>query len=935
MTSQGHRRNDIPKAYDPRAVEERLYRFWEERGYFTPRIDPQRRPFTIIMPPPNLTGELHLGHALEDTITDILIRWHRMQSDPTLWLPGIDHAAIAVHVVVEKELAKEGFTRQELGRERFLERVWDFVNRSRRRIFDQHKRLGASADWTRERFTMDEGSQRAVRTTFRRLYDEGLIYRGERIINWCPRCQTVLSDLEVEHQERQGHLWYVRYPLIEEGTGTGHQEPGPATPVPSSQFPVPRYITIATTRPETIVADTGVAVHPKDRRYRSLVGRKALLPIINRPLPIVADDAIDPEFGTGALKVTPGHDPVDFDIGQRHSLPTISAIAPDATMNEDAGPYKGMDRDECRRAIVRDLEEQGYLVKTEPYVHSVGHCYRCDSVVEPLVSLQWFMRMEPLARPAIAAVKDGRIRFVPERFTRVYLNWMENIRDWCISRQLWWGHRVPVWYCADCGGQTLPPLPGAGDPLADPDHCQHCQSRRIEQDPDTLDTWFSSALWPHSTLGWPDDSDDLRYFYPTSVMQMGYEILFFWGARMIMTGLYNMGQIPFRSVYLHGLIRDEHGRKMSKTVGNVVDPVELIERYGADALRYALATGSSPGNDMKLSEQKLAAGRNFANKLWNAARFVLTNLDGTKVERPPLDRRQAMPLEDRWIMSRLQRVTAGVSQLLERFELGEAGRQVHDFLWGEYCDWYVEMAKVRLRGEPGTGNREPGTGSREQGSIADPRPVLVHVLDSSLRLLHPYMPYVTEEIWQALAGHLPDRDAEALIVARFPQPDPAWYDDEAEAQAEAVIEVVRAIRNIRSERRVEPARFVEAHVQARRLRPALEASRPLIATLARAEPLHIVGEETPLPSENVATAVLADGRVALPLAGLFDLEAERSRLSRQIDELVGDVGRLEARLGDERFRTRAPAAVVQQEEERLAAARSRLEGLRARLGELG
>ena len=918
MTSQGRHRSDIPKAYDPRVVEEPLYRFWEERGYFTPRIDPQRRPFTIIMPPPNLTGELHLGHALEDTITDILIRWHRMQGDPTLWLPGIDHAAIAVHVVVEKELAKEGLTRQELGRERFLERVWDFVNRNRRRIFDQHKRLGASADWTRERFTMDEGSQRAVRTTFRRLYDEGLIYRGERIINWCPRCQTVLSDLEVEHQERQGHLWYVRYPLIEEGAGTRNQEPGPATPGSGSEPLAPEYVTIATTRPETIVADTGVAVHPKDGRYRSLVGRKALLPIINREIVIVADEAIDPKFGTGALKVTPGHDPVDFDIGQRHGLPIISAIALDATMNEEGGPYKGMDRDECRRAIVRDLEEQGYLLKTEPYVHSVGHCYRCDSVVEPLVSLQWFMRMEPLARPAIEAVKDGRISFVPERFIKVYLNWMENIRDWCISRQLWWGHRIPVWYCTDCGAQTLAPLPSVGDPLADPDHCQHCESAHVEQDPDTLDTWFSSALWPHSTLGWPDDTEDLRYFYPTSVMQMGYEILFFWGARMIMTGLSNMGQIPFRTVYLHGLIRDDQGRKMSKTVGNVVDPVELIERYGTDALRYALATGSSPGNDMKLSEQKLEAGRNFANKLWNAARFVLTNLGGASVERPPLDRRQAMPLEDRWILSRLQRVTASVSQLLERFELGEAGRQVHDFLWGEYCDWYVEMAKVRLR-----------------DGDSSPLPVLVHVLDSSLRLLHPYMPYVTEEIWQALAGHLPDRDAEALIVARYPQPDPAWYDDEAEAQAEAVIEVVRAIRNIRSERRVEPARFVEAHVQARRLRPALEASRPLIATLARAEPLHIVGEETRLPSENVATAVLADGRVALPLAGLFDLGAERSRLSRQIDELEGEVSRLEARLADERFRTRAPAAVVRQEEERLASARSRLEGLRARLSELG
>jgi valyl-tRNA synthetase len=931
MTSQAGRRSDIPKAYDPRAVEERLYRFWEERGHFTPRIDPQRRPFTIIMPPPNVSGDLHLGSAMFITLEDVLTRWHRMRGEPTLWLPGQDHAAIATQNVVERELASEGLDRHELGRERFLERVWDWVHQYRAKIRAQLRRLGASCDWTRERFTMDPGPQKAVRTTFVRLYNDGLIYRGERIINWCPRCQTALSDLEVEHRESQSHLWYVRYPLIEEKPGAGNQEPGP-TPVPSSEFPVPQYITIATTRPETIVADVGVAVNPKDGRYQSLLGRKALLPIINREIVIVADEAIDPEFGTGALKVTPGHDPVDFEIGQRHGLPVINSIALDATMTEEAGPYRGMDRFECRRALVRDLEEGGYLVKTEPYSHSIGHCQRCDTIIEPLISPQWYVKMAPLAAPAIEVVSSGRLRFVPERFTRVYLNWMENIRDWCISRQLWFGHAIPVWYCDDCRGQMAS--------VEDPSRCRHCGSARLRQDSDVLDTWFSSALWPHSTLGWPDETEDLAYFYPTSVMETGYDIIFFWVARMVMMGLYNMKEVPFHTVYLHGLVRDERGEKISKSKVGRTQAVsaaieDVVGTYGTDALRYALATGGSPGNDMKISEQKLEAGRNFANKLWNAARFVLTNLDGAKVERPSLDRRQAMPLEDRWIMSRLQRVTASVSQLLERFELGEAGRQLHDFLWGEYCDWYVEMAKVRLRGEPGTRSQEPGTGSREQGSIADSRPVLVHVLDSSLRLLHPYMPYVTEEIWQALAGHLPDRDAEALIVARFPQPDPAWHDDEVEAQAEAVIEVVRAIRNIRSERRVEPARFVEAHVQARRLRPALEASRPLIAALARVEPLHIVGEEARLPSENVATAVLPDGRVALPLAGLFDLEAERGRLSRQIGELEGEVSRLAARLADERFRTRAPAAVVRQEEERLASARSRLEGLRARLSELG
>jgi valyl-tRNA synthetase len=915
MTTQARRRGDIPKAYDPRAVEERLYRFWEGRGHFTPRIDRQRKPFTIIMPPPNVSGDLHLGSAMFIALEDILTRWHRMRGEPTLWLPGQDHAAIATQNVVERELASEGLDRHELGRDKFLERVWGWVHQYRDKIRAQLRCLGASCDWTRERFTMDPGPQKAVRTTFVRLYDGGLIYRGERIINWCPRCQTALSDLEVEHRESQSHLWYVRYPLIEEGPGTGNEEPGPAAPVSDSQVPVPGYITIATTRPETIVADTGVAVHPKDGRYRSLLGRKALLPIINREIVIVADEAIDPEFGTGALKVTPGHDPVDFEIGQRHGLPVINSIDLDATMTKEAGPYRGMDRFECRQAILRDLEEGGFLVKTEPYSHSIGHCQRCDTVIEPLISPQWYVKMAPLAAPAIEAVASGRLRFVPERFARIYLNWMENIRDWCISRQLWFGHAVPVWYCDDCGGQMAS--------VEDPSRCRHCDSSKLRQDSDVLDTWFSSALWTHSTLGWPEETDDLAYFYPTSVMETGYDIIFFWVARMVMMGLYNMKEVPFHTVYLHGLVRDERGEKISKSKVGRTQAVsaaieDVVGTYGSDALRYALATGGSPGNDMKISEQKLEAGRNFANKLWNAARFVLTNLDGATLERPSVDRRQDMPLEDRWIMSRLQRVTASVSQLLERFELGEAGRQLHDFLWGEYCDWYVEMVKVRLR-----------------AGDSSPLPVLVHVLDSSLRLLHPYMPYVTEEVWQALAGHLPDRDAEALIVARFPQPDAAWHDDEAEAQAEAVIEVVRAIRNIRSDRRVEPARFVEAHVQARRLRPALEASRPLIAALARAEPLHIVGKEARLPVENVATAVLADGRVVLPLAGLFDLEAERSRLSRQIDELEGDVGRLEARLADERFRTRAPAAVVRQEEERLASARSRLDGLHARLGELG
>jgi len=893
MTSEFRRSPEMPKAYDPAAVEEELYRFWEENGYFTPAIDAKQPPFTIIMPPPNLTGELHLGHALEDAITDIFIRWHRMRGEPTLWLPGVDHAAIAVQVMVEQQIAQEGLTRHDLGRDRFLERVWAYVRANRSRIFDQHKRLGASADWSRECFTMDPGPQRAVRTTFVNLYNDGLIYRGERIINWCPRCHTALSDLEVEHQEAQGHLWYVRYPLLDDAGGRSGD-----------------YITIATTRPETIVADVAVAVNPADERYRSIVGRNALLPIIERVIPVIADEAVDPAFGTGALKITPGHDPVDFEVGQRHGLETIVCIALDAAMSEAAGPYKGMDRFECRTAIVKDLEEGGYLVKTEPHVHSLGHCQRCHTLIEPLVSKQWFVRMAPLAAPAIEAVTGGRIRFVPERFTKVYLNWMENIRDWCISRQLWWGHRLPVWYCRDCEGLTVT--------LEDPQVCQHCGSEHIEQDPDTLDTWFSSGLWPHSTLGWPDDTEDLRYFYPTTVMQMGYEILFFWGARMIMMGLYNMGEIPFSQVYLHGLIRDDKGRKMSKTVGNVVDPVQIIDRYGADALRYALATGTSPGNDMKLAPQKLESARNFANKLWNAARFVIGHLDGEKIGRLSLDSRPSLPLEDRWIMSRLNRVTADVDQAMTDFQLGEAGRQVHDFLWGEYCDWYLEMAKVRLA----AGDRSP-------------LPVLAHVLDMALRLLHPYMPFVTEAAWQSLSPHLAEPGATALIAAPYPSAERAWRDGEAEERAQGVIDVIRAVRNIRAEYGVEPARHVEAYVIAEGMRPSLEASQALIVALARVRPLRIVSRAGDAPQEAVVTAVLKDSQVVLPMGGMFDLEAERQRLQKQITAAEAEVERLQGKLANREFLAKALAAVVEREREKLAAAEARLAGLRERLRELG
>jgi valyl-tRNA synthetase len=936
MPDDADRSSEMPKAYEPRAVEERLYRMWEDAGYFTPAGDLDKEPFVIIMPPPNLTGELHVGHALMDTVEDILVRWHRMRDEPTLWLPGIDHAAIAVHVLIERDLAKEGLTRFDIGREKFLERVWEFVNQSRARIFDQHKRLGASADWSRERFTMDPGPKRAVRTVFYELYRRGLIYRGERIINWCPRCGTALSDLEVDHQEQQGHLWHVRYPLLD-----------------SASKPNGEHITIATTRPETIVADVAIAVHPEDERYKHLIGTKAQLPIIGRELVIVGDEAIEKEFGTGALKVTPGHDPVDFEIGQRHNLPTVTAMNLDGTMNDEAGPYAGMDRFACREAIVRDLEQQGFLVKTEPYTHSVGHCDRCDEIVEPLISEQWFVAVnkeyEPgrsLAGEALRVVNEGLIQFLPPRFTKTYTNWMENIRDWCISRQLWWGHQIPVWYCQDCGATMVPPAD-----VEAPSHCDKCESANLRQDEDTLDTWFSSALWPCSTLGWPDDTDDLRRFYPTTVMETGYEIIFFWVARMIMMGLFCMDglrdrieeRIPFRYVYLHGMVRDEHGQKMSKTKGNVVDPVALIEKYGTDALRFNLITGGGTGQDQRLWDDKVEAGRNFANKLWNAARFVVLQLDAsTKIAPPSLTERApalsgvegSLPVEDRWILSRLDRLVADCDQLIGGFQLNEAGHRMYDFLWSEYCDWYVEMAKVRLR---------EGQGSGVKGQGSDPRPVLVHVLETGLRLLHPYMPYVTEELWQRLRPFLanPPSNAgsaepvEALIVAPYPQADPAWRDEEAERQVEDVIEIVRAIRNIRSEKQVEPARYIEAYVVTSDGRAAIEAGAPYIEALARVRPLRVVSDAAGAPSEGVATAVLPHAKVVVPLAGLLDVAAERSRLEKEIAETEQYLQRIEAKLSNEQFRSKAPANVVAAEEERRAAAHTRIEGLRRALAELG
>jgi valyl-tRNA synthetase len=885
--------SEMSSAYDPAAVERRVYELWERSGAFRPNR-PGAKPFTIIQPPPNLTGELHVGHALTTGVEDALIRWHRMLGDDTLWLPGVDHAAIAVNAIIERELRSEGLSRHDVGREAFLERVWDFVNASRSRIAEQHRRLGASADWEREAFTMDEQREHAVRLTFKRLYDDGLIYRAERIINWDPVSQTAVSDIEVEYEDVESAFWHVRYPVLDDdGTPTSH------------------YVVIATTRPETIPADTAIAVHPDDDRFRELVGRRVLVPTVDRPVTVIADEAVDPEGGSGALKVTPGHDPVDFEIGERHGLPIINILNLDGTLNEHAGKYAGMDRDEARGRIVADLEAAGLIEKIEPYTHAVGHSERSGAVIEPLVSEQWWVKIQPLAGPAIEAVKDGRIQFVPERFERTYLHWMENIRDWCISRQIWWGHRIPVWYCDDCGHLTVS--------VSDAVRCDACEGSNIRQDEDTLDTWFSSGLWPHSTLGWPDlDAPDLKRFYPTQVMETGYDIIFFWVARMIMLSLYNLnGVVPFEHVYLHGLVRAPDGSKMSKSRGTAVDPLEAVDQYGSDALRFALLSGTSPGNDQRLSDERMEAGRNFANKLWNASRFALGMVEpGDSLELPDP---ATMPVEDRWVLSRLNRLTENVDRLLGRFELAEALRQARDFCWDELADWYIEVAKVRVR----AGDRSP-------------LPVLVHVLDRSLRLLHPFMPFVTEEIWQRLAAISPDPEgAEALIVARFPSPNPALIDDDAERQFEAVQGFVRAIRNIRAEKRVDAGRWVEAYVVGAHATTTAEQLGPAIEQLARVRPLHVVPTTDAAPTDGVVTSVLAVGQVALPMAGLFDLDAERERLARQVDEVERDLKALEGKLANEQFTSRAPADVVQRERDRLETARARLEGLRQSIAELG
>ena len=891
-------REPLPKAYDHAQVEGRLYEWWERSGFFRAVPDPAKQPFTVIMPPPNVTGELHLGHAQRAAIEDALVRCRRMKGDAALYLPGTDHAGIATQVVVERQLASDGLTRHAIGREAFIERVWDWVEKTGDTIDNQHRWLGVSCDWERKTFTLDPGPVRAVRSTFKNLYDEGLIYRGERIINWCVSCRTALSDLEVEHEDEKGSLYYIRYPY-EDGSG---------------------HITVATTRPETLLGDTAVAVNPSDARYAGAAGKRVRLPVLGRLIPVVADEAVSAEFGTGALKITPGHDPNDFEIGERHSLPVINVMGEDGTLNEEAGPYAGVERFEARKAIAEQLEREGLLEKIEPRAHSVGRCQRSGDVVEPIVSMQWFVKIGPLAEPALAAVQDGRIRITPERFVRVYENWMENIRDWCISRQLWWGHRIPVWYCAQCGGLTVA--------VDDPDRCEACGADGLAQDEDALDTWFSSALWTHSTLGWPDANADLDYFYPTSVMETGYDILFFWVARMIMMGMKNMGDVPFRAVYLSGLIRDEHGQKMSKTKGNVRDPLETIDRYGADALRFALTTGSAPGSDVRFSDDRLEAARNFANKLWNMGRFVIGQVEGHDGldgwhGTPPREHRQ-----DRWMLSKAQRTAVRVNDLIAEFQLGEAERVLHDFLWSDFADWYIELAKVRLR----EGDDQP-------------RRVLAHVLERALRLLHPFMPFVTEEIWGRLTAALPSEGnlPESVMIAPYPDPKARLSDEELAARREAdapaseetdlLIEVIRAIRNVRAEFKIDPRLALDAAVAAPpSTAGALEEESAAIRSLARVGEIRF-GEANAAP--DTVRLVVRDATVALNVGGAVDLRAEGERLRGEAASARARLAGLEERLANPQFVEKAPPDVVERERARLRDGRARLERIAELLREIG
>ena len=871
---------ELAKAYEPQEVEGRIYDFWMQGGYFHAEVDPKKKPYTIVIPPPNITGQLHMGHAWDETLQDILIRWKRMQGYSALWLPGTDHASIATEAKIVEAMREEGLSKEDLGREAFLERAWAWKDKFGGRILEQLKLLGSSCDWDRLRFTMDEGCSKAVRHVFVKLYEEGLIYRGERIINWCPHCKTAISDAEVIFEEQQGSFWHLRYPLAD---GSG-------------------YIQLATTRPETMLGDTAVAVHPEDERYKHLVGKNVILPLVNKEIPIVADEYVEMDFGTGVVKITPAHDPNDFEVGRRHNLPVINVMNEDGSINENGGKYAGLSGMEARKQIVKDLEEGGYLIKVEPLKHNVGTCQRCHTVVEPRVSTQWFVKMEPLAKPAIDVVKDGTIRFIPERLEKTYYNWMENIKDWCISRQLWWGHRIPAWYCEDCGETIVSET--------DVDTCPKCGGKRIHQDEDTLDTWFSSALWPFSTLGWPDETEELKYFYPTDTLVTGYDIIFFWVARMIFSGLKHMDKAPFNTVLFHGLLRDSQGRKMSKSLGNGIDPVDVINQYGADALRFTLVTGNSPGNDARYSDEKVAASRNFANKIWNAARFIHMNIDGHDV---PCALPETLSLEDRWIVSRFNTVTKEVTENLDKFELGMAVSKLYDFIWDDFCDWYIELAKRPLTGG-------------DEAAAQNTRQVLVWVLTNTLALLHPFMPFVTEEIWQSLP-----HQGEALIVEPWPEYEEGHAFPQAEAEMKKVMELITAVRTRRSEMNVPPSKKAHLAIEAADT-AAFEAEKEAIARLAYCSGVE-VAQSVP-QAEGSVTVVTAACRAYLPMDDLVDKKAETARLTKELEGAKKQLATAEAKLQNEKFISKAPQKVIDGVKDNAEKLREKVRGIEEALAAL-
>ena len=870
---------ELSKVYEPKEVESRIYEMWEKSGAFKGVRDPEKKPFTIVMPPPNVTGQLHMGHAMDCTMQDILIRYKRMKGFAALWLPGTDHAGIATQIKVEEALRNEGLTRFDLGREKFLDRVWDWKNKYGDRIVQQQKKLGASCDWDRARFTMDEGCSEAVREVFVSLYEKGLIYKGSRIVNWCPHCTTALSDAEVEYKDKPGNLWHIRYPLVD---GSGD-------------------VIVATTRPETMLGDTGVAVNPNDERYKSIIGKKCVLPLVNKEIPIVGDEYCDMEFGTGCVKMTPAHDPNDFEVGMRHNLEVIRVLDDNGKVNELGGKYAGLDRYEARKIIVKDLEEQGYLVKVEEHQHNVGTCYRCGTDVEPIISAQWFVKMAPLAEEAIRVVEDGETRFVPDRFSKIYTNWMENVHDWCISRKLWWGHQIPAWYCADCGHMTV----SRTDAL----ECEHCHSKNITRDEDVLDTWFSSALWPFSTLGWPKKTEDLDYFYPTDVLVTAYDIIFFWVARMIFSGCEHTKQPPFHTVFIHGLVRDDKGRKMSKSLGNGIDPLEIIDQYGCDALRFNLVTGNSPGNDMRFYTERCEAMRNFANKIWNASRFVMMNLTIDKCQLP-----EKLETEDKWILTKLNTVAREVNENMDKFELGVAAQKVNDLIWDSYCDWYIELTKPRLNGDD------------EESRIAAQK-VLLYVLTEIMKLLHPFMPFVTEEIWQALP-----HEGELLMLQSYPEYNEKLSFPQDEQDFEVLMDAIKAIRSRRSEMNVPPSRKAHLIVVTDK-GEIFENGRAFLMKLAYAGEVEVT-REAPADVDGMVSVVTDQARMFMPMADLVDLAKERERLEKEIAKAQKEYDGQMAKLANEKFLAKAPAAVVETEKERAAKAKALIENLTESLKKL-